>query len=455
MSLACDTSIPVLAGQVACLEELLSVQEQVVRDQTRRLKEEQERLRAAEAEASANASKARRILDMACGAVVCLDGEGRIGDWSRSAEQTLGLVSQDRGQVFWEKIPVRDQADRLKQWHAGRARGDGPEKIDMTWPAPDGRPRLLEFRVSFDNIGEGCLAILFGRDITDERRREQISQQSQKLESVGRLAAGIAHEINTPVQFVSDSVNFIGDAIRDLTRLVGIYHDHLAAALDGTTALPSAAELAELERDADLEFLLTELPNAIQTSRDGLSRVATIVRSMKEFAHPDHPEKTDADLNRSIESTLGIARNEYKYVADLETEFGNLPPVPCYVGEFNQAVLNILVNAAQAIGDMVEGTDQRGIIRVKTRALEDCAEVVIEDTGPGIPEGIRDRVFDHFFTTKPVGHGTGQGLAIARSIIVEKHKGELSFATEVGKGTTFTIRLPFEWKEPRDVEERA
>lgn len=455
MSVACEPSAAVLAGRIACLEELLSVQEQVVQDQTRRLKEEQERLREAESKASSSASKARRILDMAYGAVVCLDGEGRIGDWSRSAEDTLGLASHDRGQAFWGKVPTLDQADRLRSWHAARLHGEGTEKIDVTWPSPQGPPRLLEFRVSFDRIGDDCQAILFGRDITDERRREQISQQSQKLESVGRLAAGIAHEINTPVQFVSDSVDFIDDAIRDLTRLVGIYHDKLVAAAGGSTALPSTGELAELERDADLEFLLTELPNAIQTSREGLTRVATIVRSMKEFAHPDQPEKSNADLNRSIESTLGIARNEYKYVADLETEFGNLPPVPCYVGEFNQAVLNILVDAAQAIGDMVEGTEQRGIIRVRTRAVDHWAEVVIEDSGPGIPEAIRDRIFDHFFTTKAVGHGTGQGLAIARAIIVDKHKGELSFTTEVGKGTAFAIRLPLDWDKSSDAKETA
>jgi len=442
MSVACEQSPAVLAGRIACLEELLSVQEQVVQDQTRRLSEEHARLRSAEASASASASKARRILDMAFGAVVCLDGAGRIGDWSHSAEFTLGFAAADRGQTFVSRMPFADQASRFQRWYDERARGEGCERIDLDWPGPGKTSRLLEFRISFDDVDESCVAILFARDITDERRSEQLSQQSQKLESVGRLAAGIAHEINTPVQFVSDSVNFLDDAIRDLTGLLGIYRERLIAGTSGKKPLPTGEELAELERDADLEFLLTELPNAIQTSREGLTRVASIVLSMREFAHPDQSEKTLTDLNRSIESTLTISRNEYKYVADLETEFGNLPPVPCHVGEFNQAILNILVNAAQAIAEKVEGTEDRGIIRIRTFAADRWAEVIIEDTGPGIPAEISDRVFDQFFTTKAVGRGTGQGLAIARNIIVEKHKGELSFTTEAGKGTQFTIRLP-------------
>ena len=209
-------------------------------------------------------------------------------------------------------------------------------------------------------------------------------------------------------------------------------HDAQAAA--------KAAE--EAEDDADLDYILENAPVALDRARDGLGRVAAIVRSMKEFAHPDRKEMAQSDLNQAIQSTLVIASNEYKYVADVDTSLGELPLVNCYAGEINQVVLNLIVNAAHAIGDVVKGTDQKGRIRVATRVLDDQVEIAIGDTGKGIPVEVRSRIFDPFFTTKEVGKGTGQGLAIARSVIVEKHGGTLHFETEVGKGTTFYIRLP-------------
>jgi signal transduction histidine kinase len=177
---------------------------------------------------------------------------------------------------------------------------------------------------------------------------------------------------------------------------------------------------------------------------EGLGRVATLVRSMKEFAHPDQKQKAPADLNRAIASTLTIARNEYKYVADIETDYGELPPVPCHIGELNQVFLNLIVNAAHAIESAIHGTDRRGLIRVETRREDDLVRVSISDSGTGIPEEIRNRIFDPFFTTKDVGRGTGQGLAIARSVVVDKHAGTLTFDSELGRGTTFHVRLGVE-----------
>jgi signal transduction histidine kinase len=196
----------------------------------------------------------------------------------------------------------------------------------------------------------------------------------------------------------------------------------------------------------DLPYLIENMPGAFERSLEGLDRVATIVRSMKEFAHPDAKQMVAVDLNRAIESTLTMARNEYKYIADVETDFGELPTILCHAGEVNQAILNIVVNAAHAIGDVVKGTDRRGRISLRTRREAEGVRVDIEDTGGGIPEAIRERIFDPFFTTKEVGKGTGQGLAIARSVVVDKHGGELSCRSEVGKGTTFSILLPVEGK---------
>jgi signal transduction histidine kinase len=205
---------------------------------------------------------------------------------------------------------------------------------------------------------------------------------------------------------------------------------------------PSAAALAADAREmADLPYLAENVPKALDRALEGLGRVATIVRSMKEFAHPDSETMAHADLNHAIENTLTMARNEYRGVAELETDFGELPPIRCHVGELNQAVLNIVVNAAHAIADVVHGTGHKGRIRVRTHRDGDDVVIAISDTGPGIPDDIRGRIFDPFFTTKEVGRGSGQGLAIAHSVIVDKHHGRIAVDTELGKGTTFTIRL--------------
>ena len=308
------------------------------------------------------------------------------------------------------------------------------KRIDLRWVAScesTGRHRVLR----------GMML-----DVTDQRRLENELAQAQKLESVGRLAAGVAHEINTPVQFVSDSVSFVREAMDDLSQIVDRYRELRTATenSDGQGANVAAAAKAaeEAEDDVDLDYILENAPVALDRARDGLGRVAAIVRSMKEFAHPDRKEMAQVDINQAISSTLVIASNEYKYVAEIETAFGELPLVNCYAGEINQVVLNLIVNAAHAIGDVVTGTNGKGRIKVSTRVLDDQVEIAIADTGKGIPVEVRARIFDPFFTTKEVGKGTGQGLAIARSVIVDKHGGTLHFETEVGQGTTFFIRLP-------------
>lgn len=284
------------------------------------------------------------------------------------------------------------------------------------------------------------------RDAAVERERiEAELRLAQKLESVGRLAAGVAHEINTPVQFVSDNLTFVRDAF---PGLVGVIDKYQALARitrdqgDIAAAIAAADAAAVVEDEVDLAYLLSHTPGALAGALDGVGRVAAIVRSMKDFAHPDRDEKTMVDLNRAIESTLVIAANEYKYVAELHTNLAELPLVRCNAGEINQVVLNLVINAAHAIRDVVNGTRTKGVIGVRTRVDDDEVEIAISDTGTGIPVLIRDKIYDPFFTTKEVGHGTGQGLAIARSVIVEKHGGSLRFETETGAGTTFFIRIP-------------
>jgi signal transduction histidine kinase len=280
------------------------------------------------------------------------------------------------------------------------------------------------------------------QNVTELRRLEHELTAAQKLESVGRLAAGVAHEINTPVQYVSDNVEFVRKSMTDIAVVIKTYRTlQLAVRSAGDVAAAEHAA-AGAETTVDLDYIMENAPLALDSAVDGLGRIATIVRSMKEFAHPDQAEKSSVDLNQAIQSTLVIAHNEYKYVADLITDFGELPPVQCYLGEINQVVLNLVINAAHAIGDAVKDTGTMGHLTVRTRLDDNDVEISITDTGTGIPESARDRVFDPFFTTKEVGKGTGQGLAIAHAVIVKKHGGTLRFETECGKGTTFFIRLP-------------
>jgi signal transduction histidine kinase/HAMP domain-containing protein len=285
-------------------------------------------------------------------------------------------------------------------------------------------------------------------DITELRRLGREQAAVQKLESVGRLAAGVAHEINTPVQFVSDNVQFVRASMTDLSTVIHAYRQLQRAVNSSGDCIAAASLAAEAEKKADLDYILENVPLAVESSIDGLGRIATIVRSMKEFAHPDQAQKTLADLNQAIRSTLVIAHNEYKYIADVEAHYGDLPPVQCHLGEINQVVLNLLVNASHAIAEShaitgnADGNSGRGKLTVTTRLDGDTVEISIADTGAGIPEEIRDRIFDPFFTTKEVGKGTGQGLALAHSAIVVKHGGTLRFESECGKGTTFFIRLP-------------
>jgi len=277
----------------------------------------------------------------------------------------------------------------------------------------------------------------------NHRLRMEIElRQAQKLEAVGRLAAGIAHEINTPTQFANDSIHFVRNSMGDLRGLIQRYRDICQALARGERTAEAMDDVAEAEAAADLPYLMAEIPGALDRAIEGLVRVSTIVRSMKEFAHPGKSEIAPVDLNHAISTTLTVARNEYKYVAELETCLGDLPPVPCCAGEFNQAILNIVINAAHAVGEVVGSTGAKGRITVRTEREGDFALVSVSDTGAGIPPAIRDRIFDPFFTTKEVGRGTGQGLPIARSVVVDKHGGQITFESEVGKGTTFFVRLP-------------
>jgi len=299
----------------------------------------------------------------------------------------------------------------------------------------------------FDEIDEISHFIAIKKDISGRKQLEAQLIQAQKLESIGQLAAGIAHEINTPIQYVGDNTHFLREAFEDLWKLLSSYERLLTAVRSEAVSPELLTELDTVIHDIDLGYLKEEVPTAIEQSLSGVKQVSRIVGAMKEFSHPGSEDKELIDLNRMIENTVTVARNEWKYVAEMITDLdSDLPPVPGIGQVLGQVVLNIVVNAAHAIADVVgDGSVERGTIKISTSVLQThSVEIRITDTGKGISEAISNKIFDPFFTTKDVGKGTGQGLSIAYSAVVDKHDGRLRFESEAGKGTTFIIELPLQ-----------
>lgn len=378
--------------------------------------------------------------------LISVDAENHITHWNAPAEVAFGIAS---AQAVGRPLP-----ESGIQWDWGEiatAISDCPTALrpvhlsDIRYVRPDGKEGLLNITLNpFGGDGaeqSGCL--LLAEEITERKALETQLAQAQKLEAIGQLAAGVAHEINTPIQYIGDNTSFLQDAFADISGLLSEHYRLLLAARTTSTSPALVAKIERAREDVDVDYLLDEIPTAIQQSLEGIGHVTEIVRALREFSHPSVAEKKAIDINSAIESTVAVARNEWKYVADVDTDYADLPLVPCLPGEFNQAILNLLINAAHAIADAVgDGATGKGTISISTRLAGDWVEIRLGDTGTGIPEEVQPRIFDPFFTTKDVGKGTGQGLAIAHNVIVEKHGGTIAFETEVGKGTTFTVRLP-------------
>jgi PAS domain S-box-containing protein len=306
----------------------------------------------------------------------------------------------------------------------------------------DGRTLDVEITVHQLEFHERRTMLITVLDVSERKRLELDLRHAQKLEAVGQLAAGIAHEINTPIQYVGDNLRFLSDSFREREAVLVQYERLLAGPLAGEIARGFNDQVKAVQQNADMEYLSREIPRALEQSLDGVERIATIVRAMKSFAHPGSDEKKPADLNQALSEAIIVATNELKYVADVVQDFGELPAVWCNLGDINQVFLNLLVNAAHAIGDVVSKSGSRGEIRVRTRCEGGEVVVSIIDTGCGIPAAVQSRMFEPFFTTKEVGRGTGQGLAIARNIVVERHGGRITFEPNLPRGTTFMVSLP-------------
>lgn len=294
--------------------------------------------------------------------------------------------------------------------------------------------------------------VLVFDDVTEKERIAAQSMLSSKMESIGQLAAGIAHEINTPIQYLGDNLHYVQHALETYIE-VDQRQTQFLKSIASTNQ--KAKEVLDFRNSQRIDNLNNEIPAAITESYEGLDRVRKIVLAIREFSHPSQKGKAYSDINKSVQTTVTISRNEWKYCADLETELDpNLPMVLCRIDELNQVLLNMIVNATHAIQEKQKETDKEtGKIRIKTSLERDKVLIAITDTGCGIPDSIVNRIFDPFFTTKDVGKGTGQGLSLAYNIIVNHHHGAIHVSTEDNIGTTFTIELPIansEIEETRD-----
>jgi signal transduction histidine kinase len=279
-------------------------------------------------------------------------------------------------------------------------------------------------------------------DITDRKNLERKLSIAQKLESIGLLASGIAHEINTPIQYIGDSIRFVKDTIEDAIELIELYEKSIQTASSINSEV--LEEIEEQKEDMDLDFVRTESIKACDRALEGVDRVATIVLAMKNFSHSGDEKIKAVDLNKALQNTIEVSRNEWKYAAELQTSLDpDLPPIHCLPGAINQVLLNVIVNAGHAIAEKnLEG--EKGTISVTTKLEPPFATIEISDSGCGISKENMHKIFDPFFTTKEVGKGTGQGLAIVHDIVVEKHGGNIDIESEEGKGTSFIISLPLD-----------
>ena len=301
----------------------------------------------------------------------------------------------------------------------------------------------------YDPDGTLLGSIHITRNINEQKKetweKEKLQSQllhAQKLESVGRLAAGIAHEINTPTQFIGTNIAFLDEAEQDIADFITQIQEIAEKAPQEVNAA-----IAKALEEMDWDYLSQEIPLAINQSYEGVKRVRSIVRAMKEFSHPGNKEKTALNLNQLINTTVTVARNEWKYVANIELNLDpELPKIPLLADEMGQVVLNMIVNAAHAIAERPESTSEKekGLISITTQKGKKGVELHIRDSGQGIPEEAKPRIFDPFYTTKTVGKGTGQGLTISHDVITEKHDGTITFESEQGKGTHFIITLPLD-----------
>ena len=372
----------------------------------------------------------RTMIDLIPAMIYAKDAQSRFTACNELVARRMGvspaeLIGKTDFDFFPREMAERFYADEQALLASGEAL---MHREEMAYDQTRGMNRtILTCKVPVrDELGNVTGFVGTGYDITDRKAAEERLASLERHQSIGRLAAGVAHEINTPIQYLKDSLSFVQGGLEEVFEYIDQLH----------------AQLPPREPDENLAELRQEMPPALKLMADGLTRIADIVRSMKDFSLVDKDAVGQFDLNRSIQSTLTVARSEYSNVADVEIQLADIPLVTCNGGQINEVLLGLVINAAEAIGDRLKKTGERGKITVRSKAEGEYVILEVEDTGGGIPEEIRERVYDQFFTTKEVGRGTGQGLSVARKVIINGHNGSLDFTTEMGKGTTFIVKLP-------------
>ncbi|MDH3589851.1 MAG: ATP-binding protein, partial [Gammaproteobacteria bacterium] len=427
--------------------------ERVVRQRTRELEQAEIEARGQALRLADEVAHSNQVIAAIPSILISVDLDRRINQWNRAIQHVSGIAYNDAAGKKLEECGWSGDMQALEQGVADcLAQKKATRLENLIFSCSDGSEATIGMAIvpvhDSENALDGCL--LIGADITEKNMMEIQLREAQRLEAVGRLAAGIAHEVNTPAQFVSDNTTFLKDAFEDLIQLDSVYNEVVSNA--PTLDVEQKKKVADAQQAADRDFLLEEIPQALEQSMDGIHRIADIVRAMKEFSHPGGGgHKEQVDLNRLITNAITVAANEWKYHAEVETDLdATLPPVPCYPRELNQVVLNLLINAAHSIADSKGDSGERGKIVITTTYDKHAVEMRLSDSGTGIPEHVRGKIFEPFFTTKEVGRGSGQGLALAYSAVVDQHEGSLSFETATGVGTTFIVSLPLQMQDATD-----
>lgn len=385
---------------------------------------------------------------------VVIDAQGRVTFANPECEWLLGRDASEMVGRQWLDLVYPKQNSRpitLEDTAFFQTLNDGltRREEDEVFMHKDGLLIPVSYSVSAMSEGDSTRGVVLSFNDIGERKRaeeersrlERKLNQTHKMEAVGQLAGGIAHEINTPIQYIGDNLRFLKEGFDDITSLLDTYQDLMRKAESDETLKPQVEAVKRCSEEIDFDYLKEETLKAIEQSLSGAEQVARIVLAMKEFAHPGSKQMALADLNRIISNAVAVCKNEWKYVADTELRLDpSLPQVECLGGELSQVLLNLVVNAAHAIEEAKR--ESKGRITVSSAVDGECVEIRVSDTGSGIEEAVRESIFNPFFTTKEVGRGTGQGLTIAQDIVVGKHHGEIFFETEVTVGTTFFIRLP-------------